>query len=493
MQKLHMAVWSMAALLAFAPASWGDGTYNATGSGEHALELTDGTSKEYSDITVTKTGDASGSSDDYDFKGTNAAILASGGSKLTISGAKITTSATYGNAVFSYGGNSGNSNGGGGNGGGTPPEKPTLAASGDGTTITISDSTIATSKNNSGGIMVTGGGILNATDLTVTTSGGSSAAIRSDRGGGTMTVTGGTFTTSGTGSPAIYSTADITVSGATLKSTTAQGVVVEGGNSVTLNNCAIDANHNKLNGQDTTYNGVMLYQSMSGDASDGSSSFTMTGGSITNAHGDIFHVTNVASTISLTGVSITNRDSDGAFLRATADSWGSSGSNGGKVTLNASGQTLEGDMVVDSISTLDLTLKDNSTFTGAITGGSSASAASSPALASVGTVNVIIEAGSTWNLTGNSTVTSLTNNGTINKNGYTLTTDSSTGDGDTNSDSGNNDSSEDNGSGGDSDKGSGSTSSSSSGCDVGFGIFAVLPFLLLEKTLLCGNRGQRRQ
>ena len=32
-----------------------------------------------------------------------------------------------------------------------------------------------------------------------------------------------------------------------------------------------------------------------------------------------------------------------------------------------------------------------------------------------------VESGSTWNLTGNCTLTSLTNNGTINFNGYTIT------------------------------------------------------------------------
>ena len=369
--------------------------YSSTTGGTHALSLTDGSSATYSNITVTKTGDVSGQDDDYDWKGTNAAVLASGGSKLTITGSstKITTNAKYGNAVFSYGGNNSNSSN----------------NQGDGTTVTISDATITTSSNNSGGIMTTGGGVMNASNLTITTSGGSSAAIRSDSGGGTVTVDGGSYTTNGTGSPAIYSTAAITVTDADLTANVAQAVVIEGGNSVNLTDCKLTANHKTKNSQDTTYQSVLIYKSMSKDASSGASTFTMTDGSITNANGDIFCVTNTTTTITLSGVAITNNDSSGNFLRAEGQEWGTSGSNGGAVTLNASGQDINGNMIVDSSSSLALNLKDSSKFSGAINTSGAA-----------GTVNVVIEEGSTWTLTGNSYVTSLTNNGTITKGSYTL-------------------------------------------------------------------------
>ena len=366
-------------------------SYESTSANSNAISLTDGTSATYRNITVTKTGDATGSSDGtsgYDWVGTNAAILASGGSKLTITGATITTNAKGGNAVFSYGGS--------------------RSGSGDGTTITISDSTITTSASNSGGIMTTGGGVMNASNLTITTSSGSSAAIRSDSGGGTVTVNGGTYTANGQGSPAIYSTAAISVADADLTSGIAQVVVIEGGNSVTLDDCTLDAHHTSKNGQDSTYQAVLIYQSMSGDASDGASSFTMTDGSLTNANGDIFCVTNTTTTINLSGATITNNDSSGNFLRAEGQNWGGS-SNGGKVTLNASGQDISGNMIVDSLSSLALNLKDSSAFSGAIN-----------TTGQAGTVNVTIESGSTWTLTGNSYVSSLSNSGTINKGSYTL-------------------------------------------------------------------------
>lgn len=250
---------------------------------------------------------------------------------------------------------------------------------------------------------------MNATNLTITTSGGSSAAIRSDRGGGTVTVNQGTYTTSGTGSPAIYSTADISVSNATLESKAAQGVVIEGSNSVALTDCKLTANHSKLNGQDSSYQGVMIYQSGSGDASSGTGTFTMSGGSLTNSQGSVFFVTNTTAIINLSNTTITNNDSNNIFLNAASAAWGTSGSNGGDVTLTASGQTINGSMTIDANSGLTLNLEDSSTMTGAINSANSGAE-----------IDVTVESGSTWTLTGNSYVTSLNNNGTINTGAYTL-------------------------------------------------------------------------
>ena len=370
-------------------------TYTSSTAFENAL-LINGSTSTYTNITVNKTGDASGQSENYDWYGTNAAILAQGGANVTISGASTTihSNAVGGNAVFAYGGNSGmNTNN-----------------SGDGTTITISDATITTQSNNSGGIMVTGGGMIDATELTVTTSGGSSAAIRSDRGGGTISVLGGTYTTNGVGSPAIYSTAEISVTDADLTSNVAQVVVIEGGNSVDLYETRLTANPTQLNGQDTSYQAILIYQSQSGDASNGASSFTMEDSTLTNTSGDIFHVTNTTTTITLSGSTITNNDESGNFLDASSDSWGTSPNNGGRVTLNADGQTINGNMLVDSVSSLTLNMSNSSAFNGAI----------NPS-GQTGSVSVVIDSTSTWTLTGNSYVSSITNNGgTINPNGYTL-------------------------------------------------------------------------
>ena len=61
------------------------------------------------------------------------------------------------------------------------------------------------------------------------------------------------LTDAGTGSPVIYSTADITAKNTKLTSTASEGVVIEGKNSVTLDNVELTADNNKLNGQSETY------------------------------------------------------------------------------------------------------------------------------------------------------------------------------------------------------------------------------------------------
>ena len=358
-----------------------DETITDDNDASHAI-VADSTEDSYSNVEVIKTGEADG--DEADFYGTNAAVFATNGAVLDLEDIIVTTDGTHANAVFSYG---------------------------EGTTLTISDSIIETTGNCSGGIMVTGGGTLYATNLMIHTYGNSSAAIRSDRGGGTQVVTGGSYTTEGVGSPVIYSTADVTVSDATMTSTSSQGIVVEGKNSVTLNNVTLTADNNSKNSSNSDwYQAVMIYQSMSGDADEGLASFAATDGSITNLNGDIFFVTNTSATIDLENVTITNEDSDGVFLRAAQAGWGTTGSNGGHVTLTAVSQEIDGEILIDEASSLNLYLTDGSTFTGTINSDGTE-----------GEVYVEIEDGSTWVLTDDAYITSLTCGAdAIDLNGYTL-------------------------------------------------------------------------
>ncbi len=356
-------------------------SYFSEESSQNALLVTGGTST-ISNPTITKTGDSDG--DNSDFYGTNAAVLIKEGT-LNINGGTVTTNGSHANGVFSY------SNG----------------------IINITDTTIKTTSNNSGAIMVTGGGTLTANNVTAETEGNSSAPIRSDRGGGTLTVNGGNYTANGVGSPAIYSTADITVNDATLISTKSEGVVVEGKNSITLNNVNLTDTNTSLNGNSETYKNIFLYQSMSGDADEGTASFTAKDSTITTNKGDTIFVTNTKATISLTNNKIVNNDPEGGFLRIQAGKWGKSGSNGGDVTLNANNQVIEGDIFVDSISTLTIKLSDGSKYTGIINGDNTAK-----------TISLSLDSSSSMTLTGDTYITSFENadssNSNINFNGYKL-------------------------------------------------------------------------
>ena len=356
-------------------------TYSSTTSSQNALLVTGGTST-ITNPTITKSGDSDG--DNADFYGNNAAVLVKEGT-LNMTGGTVTTNGSHANGVFAY------SNG----------------------TINISNTSIKTTSNNSGAVMVTGGGKLIANNVTAETDGNSSAPIRSDRGGGTLIVNGGNYTSHGTGSPAIYSTADITVNDAALTSTASEGVVVEGKNSVTLNNVNMETTNTKLNGNSETYKSIFIYQSMSGDADVGTSSFTAGNSKIVNNKGDIFFITNTSTVIELENNEIINNDVDGAFIKISSAKWGTSGKNGGEVTLNAKNQKIEGNILVDNISSLELSLENGSGYSGTINNDNSAK-----------TLSVTLDSSSTLTLTGDSYITSLNNevsdNSNINLNGHTL-------------------------------------------------------------------------
>lgn len=361
-------------------------SYSSGGDDENALRV-DGAAVTLTGITVNKEGGASSNTENGDFYGQNAGLLALNGATVTISDATVTTDAVNGNAVFSYG---------------------------EGTTVNISDSTIRTTQNNSGGIQTTGGAVTNAADLDVETSGNSAAAIRSDRGGGTVKVDGGSYTTNGSGSPAIYSTADISVSNATLTANASEGVVVEGKNSVSLTNCTLTSTMSGTYKGDSEENihGIMIYQSMSGDADVGEASFSATGGSIAAKTGDLLYITNTKCALSFSGVSF-SRAND-TFLRIEGNSssrgWGTEGANGGTVAMTADAQTFDGNILVDSISSLSLSMKNGSAYTGAINPDGAA-----------GTVDVAMDASSTWTLTADSYVSSFTGDtARVVANGYHL-------------------------------------------------------------------------
>ena len=287
-----------------------DGTYSgtaytSTGDDENALRV-DGAAVTLDGITVDKSAGATSNTENGDFYGVNAALLATNGATVTIKNATVTSSAQNGNGVFSYG---------------------------SGTTVNISDSTI------------------------------------------------------------------------------------------TLENCTVTGNMSDTQGasSDENVHAVMIYQSMSGDADVGTSTFSMTGGSLTGRNGDLFYVTNTHCVLTLSGVTLRNEDADAYLLRIVGNSashgWGAAGANGAQVEFTADAQTLEGDIVVDTISTLDLTLKNGSSFTGTVNIMENAEGGTAVSDNAV----VTIESGCTWTLTGDCVITSLVNNGTIDFNGYTIT------------------------------------------------------------------------
>ncbi|RYC74868.1 hypothetical protein G3RUM_00417 [Candidatus Nanosyncoccus alces] len=311
------------------------GIYESVGDDEVVfLVINGGSLKIDGDVTIDKTGseDFAGRGDDYSFYGMNSAIVVVGeDSSVEIDGAKINTSVSGANAVVAT----------------------------DGATAVIKNSTIATTKDNSRGLHATYDGVINADDVNISTQGGSCAALATDRGAGTVVADNMTLSTAGAGSPLIYSTGKITVTNSTGTATGAQIAVVEGKNSINLQGCEFSANGNgNRNGVDNA--GVMIYQSMSGDASMGTGSFTATDCTlmVLSSSGvydatPFFFITNTDATIDLTGTTI-SFDVSEKFVSALGTSeWGKSGSNGGNVTVSLSDvNATNTEAEVDSISSV---------------------------------------------------------------------------------------------------------------------------------------------
>lgn len=359
-----------------------DTSLESTGTDENAALVSNGAEVTFSNDAISRTSSNSQGGDNSSFYGVGAAVLATDGTAY-VKGSTVITDSKGGAGLFAYG---------------------------DGT-VYVADTDITTQQDTSGGIHAAGGGKLYAWDLNVETNGESSAAIRSDRGGGTMVVDGGTYTSNGVGSPAVYCTADIAVNNAELTANGSEAVCIEGLNSLRLYNSNLTGNMSDDDQNDTTWT-VILYQSMSGDSEVGNSTFQMDGGTITSKNGGLFYTTNTECTITLKDVDITYNDDNEFFLQCTGNNnqrgWGQSGANGSDCNFTADSQDMKGNVIWDSISDLDFYMTNGSTLEGAFVNDESNAGNGGD-----GYCNVVIDKDSTWTVTGDSIITSLSNAGTI--------------------------------------------------------------------------------
>lgn len=365
--------------------------YTSTTADESAILVSGGASATIDGATVTKSSGDSSNTENSEFYGVNSGILVQESSTATIKSATISTSAKGSNAVFSTGEDS---------------------------KIYISDSKITTTgESSSRGLDATYGGYIEADNVTVSTQGGSCAALATDRGEGTVIAKNSNLTTNGSGSPVIYSTGNISITNTKGTANGSQMTVIEGKNSATVKNSTLTAS-GKGNRNDVDQCGVMIYQSMSGDAGEGTGTFTAENSSLSiSSDSDyyktapMFFVTNTDAVINLTNTKLSYGSQTLLSAKGTSE-WGTSGSNGGNVTLNATNQELSGNITADKISTVTISLK-SSTYTGAINSDNSAKE-----------ISLTLDKSSKITLTGDTYVSSLNDEestySNINFNGYKL-------------------------------------------------------------------------
>ena len=366
--------------------------YKTSNADESAILVENGGNATIDGATVTKNCGDSSNTENSEFYGVNSGILVTKNSTATIKNATISTNAKGSNAVFSTGEDS---------------------------KIYISDSTITTTGSSSSrGLDATYGGYIEADNINITTQGGSCATLATDRGEGTVIAKNSKLETNGTGSPVIYSTGDISIENTEGTANGSQMVVIEGKNSATVTNSTLTASATGNRG-DTDQAGIMIYQSMSGDAGEGTGTFSATNSDLsiqTNSKyyktAPMFFVTNTDAIVNLTNTKLSFGSNILVSCKGTSE-WGKSGSNGGNLTLNATNQTLTGDIEIDNISSLTMNLTSSSSYEGTINADNSAKS-----------ISLKLDSSSKITLTGDSYVSSLddadSSYSNIDFNGYKL-------------------------------------------------------------------------
>ena len=357
-------------------------SYEATDSDVNAALAQNGGALTLTDVTLAKSGDDT-NGDNCNFYGLNSVLLAVGeASSITIQDSQLNATSEGSNGIFAT----------------------------DNATVLAHNVSISTTAGNSRGLDATYSGTILAGSVDISTKGDHSGGVATDRGGGTISLDGGSISTEGSGSPILYSTGNIQVSNITGKATGSQLVGMEGLNTVVIRNSTLESAQTGKTASDPVADGVIIYQSTSGDAESTTgetATFQAIDSTLKSAiqSGSMFYLTNTSADVVLKNTTL-DFDSSAANLLYAAgndsNNWGSAGSNGATVKFTGIQQQLNGNVVADTISSIDLHLTDNTTWTGAasIEENSAGSTSEAPITVNVG-------ATSTWIVTADSTVSAL--------------------------------------------------------------------------------------
>lgn len=357
-------------------------TAEATEADQNAALAQNGGTLRITNGTLTKSGDDT-NGDSCNFYGLNSILLAVGeGSKAVVSDTALSATSEGSNGIFAT----------------------------DSGTVYAHNVTIDTTAGNSRGLDATYGGTIVGGDIDVTTQGDHCAGFATDRGGGNISVDGATISTAGSGSPLIYSTGDIEVTNATGTATGSQIAGMEGLNTILISDSQLTSTQTQATASDPVADGVIIYQSTSGDAESTTgeaATFQVVDSSLSSAiqSGAMFYLTNTTADVLVQNTTLDFDSSAADLIYAAgndANNWGTAGSNGATVTFTARDEEMSGDIVADTISSVDLYLLDDSTWTGAASIEENAAGSTSEA-----PVTVNVEDGSTWVVTADSTVSAL--------------------------------------------------------------------------------------
>ena len=360
-----------------------DASIGATDPGQNAALVQAGGILGLTNGTLHKTGDET-NADNCNFYGINSIFLATGeNTRGYISDSDLVAESEGSNGLFAT----------------------------DNAVLYASNNAIHTSAANSRGLDATYGGTIVANDIDITTMGEHCGAVATDRGGGNISLTNATLSTSGSGSPLLYSTGNVQIDHVTGTASGSQIAGMEGLNTILIFNSDLTSTTEGKTASDPVANGVIIYQSTSGDAEAATgetATFQLVKSQLTSSitSGAMFYVTNTRANILLSGSVLDFDSSEAKLLRVEGNddnNWGTAGQNGAQVKFTAREETLSGNITVDSISSLSLYLLDTTSYTGAITvkeNEAETEKVEEP-------VSVSIDSSSKWIVTANSSISNL--------------------------------------------------------------------------------------
>ena len=361
-------------------------TYSSDKADENALRVSMAYITAKGD-TITKSGDTS-SAENSDLYGMNAALLVTHGGHGAFTDVKISSTGNGATGAYGYS---------------------------KGTYINLTNAEISTTGAQASGVEVSQRAMMKVQDSTVSTTGNQSAAIRISKNGGILLTENSVFTASGANAHGIYTEGDVTVTGGSVKAEKTKAAVIKNISSITLDGATLEGNETGS----LPYN-IVMYSDADAIGVTGTQQFEANQASLISHKGGMFYVTGTHCRITLKDSTLTQDEAAPVFTITGNDGgygWGDAGANGGHAEVILSHQILNGDILLDTISDINLNIKDQSTWTGAITIAPNAQEGAPYKT----NADIFIAEGSTWNLTADSQITSLFNLGTIHYNGHTIT------------------------------------------------------------------------
>lgn len=303
-------------------------TLEAFGVDESVVYVTDGVELTLSSMRLNKTAGVSTVKDNIKRNGMNAVVLADAGSTLNLYNCELTSHATNADGI---------------------------AVTGVGSTVLATSPIINVSRDNAAGLNVFNGSKAVLEDVTINTASLTSPAFLAQQGG-TIQVTDVNGDLSGADSPIIYSSGDVSITSGRMLTYSSHIATVNGGGKVSLEDVSFYG---------YKYYGFQLYNNGKSTENSGTGHLEIKESTIAIAEGPMFYITNTSVNVDLEEVKF-GFAKDAPLAEIVAGDWGEAGKNGGNLVLNAEEQHLEGDIVVDAISSVKFDMGSKVTYKGAI-------------------------------------------------------------------------------------------------------------------------------